>query len=129
MTQYSTPQAQPAPAPHQQPQLPAQWVPQQPPPNWGPPPWGPPQHNHYPPPGWYPPAPRTSDLAGVSLVFGILWLAWFGSLIAVITGHLAMRECRETGASGKLLAEFGLALGYLGISIWVLLFVVMSNIS
>jgi len=63
----------------------------------------------------------------VSLVFGILWLAWFGSLIAVITGHLAMRECRETGASGKLLAEFGLALGYLGISIWVLLFVVIMG--
>jgi len=65
----------------------------------------------------------------VSLVFGILWLAWIGSLIAVITGHLAIQECRETGARGKLAAEFGLALGYLGVAIWVLLFVVMTNIS
>ena len=114
----------------QEPPLPTQWVPQQPPPNWGPPPPGPPQHNqYYPPPGWYPPAPRTSALAVVSLVFGILWLAWFGSLIAVITGHLAMRECRETGAGGNGLAVAGLALGYLGLATFVVPLVLVSALA
>jgi len=64
----------------------------------------------------------------VSLVFGILWLAWLGSLVAVITGHLAMQECRKTGAGGEGLAVAGLALGYLGLAMLVIPFVVMSNI-
>ncbi len=78
-----------------------------------------PEPPHYPPyrqpPGyWYPPAPPTSALAVVSLVFGILWLFWVGSLVAIITGHLALRECREQGLGGNGLAVAGLVLGYIG---------------
>ncbi|MGH7703636.1 MAG: DUF4190 domain-containing protein, partial [Gemmatimonadales bacterium] len=35
---------------------------------------------------------RTSGLAIASLVLGILWLGWVGSLLAVIFGHSARRE-------------------------------------
>ena len=37
-------------------------------------------------------AQSTNVLAVVSLAFGILWLYWLGSLIAVVTGHIARRQ-------------------------------------
>ena len=35
------------------------------------------------------PARRTNVNAVVSLIFGILWLFWLGSLVAVVCGHVA----------------------------------------
>lgn len=76
------------------------------------------QSQQYPqqPPGWRPPAPETSTTAVVSLVFGILWLFWAGSIVAVITGHYAVKECREKGLGGSGLAVAGLILGYIGLA-------------
>jgi len=63
------------------------------------------------------PVRATSTLAIVSLVFGILgWtlLPWIGSIVAVITGHLARSEIRRTvdGMDGDGMAVAGLVLGY-----------------
>jgi ABC-type antimicrobial peptide transport system permease subunit len=60
---------------------------------------------------------RTSSLAIVSLVAGLLgWTLapWLGSIIAVITGHLARAEIRRdpTGVEGDGLAIAGLVLGW-----------------
>ncbi|CAG4971632.1 DUF4190 domain-containing protein [Novilysobacter luteus] len=60
---------------------------------------------------------QTSVLAIVSLVFGLLgWtlLPLVGSLVAVITGHLARAEVRRTAGAvdGDGLAIAGLVLGY-----------------
>lgn len=60
---------------------------------------------------------QTSSLAIVSLVSGILgWtlLPWLGSLVAIITGHLARGEIRRSGNTldGDGLAIAGLVLGY-----------------
>ena len=59
----------------------------------------------------------TSALAIASLISGILgWtlLPWVGSLVAVITGHMARGEIRRSGGSleGDGLAVGGLILGY-----------------
>ena len=63
-------------------------------------------------------APRqTSTLAIISLVFGLLgwsFVPWIGSLVAIITGHMArgeIRRSRET-LDGDGLAVTGLVLGY-----------------
>ncbi|MDQ3617380.1 MAG: DUF4190 domain-containing protein [Pseudomonadota bacterium] len=63
------------------------------------------------------PAPRTSALAIVSLVFGIL--SWFalplvGAVVAVITGHLARGEIRRAAGAleGDGMAVAGLVLGW-----------------
>lgn len=85
--------------------------------------------HYYPQPGWYPPAPPTSALAVVSLVFGILWLFWIGSLVAIITGHLALKECREKGLGGNGLAVAGLILGYIGAATFGLWLVVLVGTS
>lgn len=59
---------------------------------------------------------RTSALAVVSLVFGILgWLPVpvIGSLVAIVTGHLARSEIRrDPGVDGDGMAIAGLVLGY-----------------
>lgn len=63
-------------------------------------------------------APRqTSTLAVVSLVSGILgWflLPWIGSLVAIVTGHLARGEIRRSPGAldGDGMAVAGLVLGY-----------------
>lgn len=68
---------------------------------------------------------RTSTLAVVSLVSGIVsWvmLPLLGAIVAVITGHMAKREIRESLGSmtGDGLATAGLVLGYLQLVITVL---------
>ena len=68
---------------------------------------------------------QTSTLAIVSLVSGIVsWvlLPLIGSIIAVITGHMAKREIRESlgKLSGDGLATAGLVLGYIQLAFIVL---------
>ena len=60
---------------------------------------------------------RESTLAIVSLISGIVgWtiIPFIGSIVAVITGHLAKKEIRESGntMSGDGMALAGLILGY-----------------
>lgn len=57
-----------------------------------------------------PTGPKTNTLAIVSLV-----LAFFISLGAVITGHIALNQIKQTGEGGRGLAIAGLVLGYAGI--------------
>jgi hypothetical protein len=71
-----------------------------------------------------PPA-QTSSLAVVSLVSGIV--SWFllpliGAIVAVITGHMAKREIRESMGrlTGDGMATVGLVLGYINLGLSVI---------
>ena len=62
-------------------------------------------------------ARQTSSLAIVSLVAGLLgwtFAPWLGSIIAIITGHMARAEIRRDpgGIEGDGLAVAGLVLGW-----------------
>lgn len=77
----------------------------------------------YPPP--YQPAQPNSTTAIISLVAGILGLTVFpgiGSIIAVITGHMAKGEIARSGGAlgGSGAATWGLILGYIGVALLVL---------
>jgi hypothetical protein len=63
------------------------------------------------------PAQQTNALAIASLIFGLVWAAWLGSIVAVLLGHAALRQIRLSGGrqTGRGLAIAGLALGYLGL--------------
>lgn len=98
------------------PPAPPAWQPPAPP--SGPPSYwqqpAPPPYGHgYPPP--YPPvfaAPysgRTNTLAIVSLVS-----AFFVSVAAIVTGHIALGQIKRTGEQGRGLAIAGLVIGYAG---------------
>ncbi|WP_397606605.1 DUF4190 domain-containing protein [Silanimonas sp.] len=63
------------------------------------------------------PVRRTSSMAIVSLVAGLLgwtFAPWLGSIIAIITGHMARAEIRRdpAGLEGDGLAVAGLVLGW-----------------
>ncbi len=63
-------------------------------------------------------APGTNGLAIASLVVGLLWMWWIGSVLAVVFGHVALRQIArsETGQGGRGLAIAGLVLGYIGLA-------------
>lgn len=58
---------------------------------------------------------RTNPYAVASLVCGLLWACWIGSLLAVVFGHLARRQIRATSERGRVPAMAGLVLGYAGL--------------
>ncbi len=79
-----------------------------------------------PPPGQvpygYPPVvlQRTNGLAVASLVLGILWLYWIGSVLALVFGYVAKKQIRERGEGGGGLATAGIVLGWVGVGILTL---------
>ena len=70
-----------------------------------------------PPPG--PIEPKTSSLAIVSLICGILFLVPFSGIAAIVTGHMSRSRIRRSGGrlAGAGMAMAGLVLGYIGILI------------
>ena len=66
---------------------------------------------------------RTSGMAIASMVLGILWLYWIGSLLAVIFGRIALTEIdRSRGTvGGRGMAVTGLVLGTIGLSLFALI--------
>jgi hypothetical protein len=62
-------------------------------------------------------APKTSGMAIASLVLGILWIYWLGSILALAFGYIAKREIRQSNEpiEGGGLATAGIVLGWVGI--------------
>jgi hypothetical protein len=67
--------------------------------------------------GGYPYAPpqRTNGLAIASMVLGILWLYWIGSILALAFGYAAKKQIRERGEAGGGMATAGIVLGWIGV--------------
>ena len=70
-----------------------------------------------------------TGLAVASLVLGIVWVFWIGSILAVIFGHMALKKSKDN----KGLAIAGLVLGYVGVAtlaFWILMFIlsIMSSV-
>ena len=83
----------------------------------------------------YRPVSRTSSLAIVSLVFGILsWclLPFIGAIVAIVCGHLARGEIRRAVVGdvieGDGMAIAGLILGYVHLALWVLVLLVVLGV-
>lgn len=94
-----------------------------------PPPGGPGGYAYQP----YMAAPAQVTVAGLavaSMVLGILWIYWIGSILAIIFGHIAISQIKKSNGwkSGKGMAIAGLVLGYLGLAslIFVIIFAVAT---
>lgn len=92
-----------------------------------PPPPAPPPPPPYPVPyatGY--PVATTNGLAVASLIAGFFWLGWLGSFLAVIFGHVALGQIKESGGrqEGSGLAIAGLVLGYMGLATLLLVILV-----
>lgn len=58
----------------------------------------------------------TNGLAIASLVVGLFWMWWIGSVLAVVFGHVALNQIARNGQSGRGIAIAGLVLGYIGLA-------------
>lgn len=84
---------------------------------------------HWPPP--VVPAPRTNPLAIASLVCGLAqpFTGGLTMIPAVVLGHVAHSQIRRSGERGGALATVGLVLGWIGISVVVLLIVAVMIVA
>ena len=84
----------------------------------------PPHHPDYGPPpgyGYYAPASRrTNGLAIASMVLGILWIYWIGSILALVFGYVAKKQISERGEAGSGMATAGIVLGWIGVGFMAL---------
>ncbi|MGH9486079.1 MAG: DUF4190 domain-containing protein [Terriglobales bacterium] len=85
------------------------------------------------PPGPAPPprsAGETNGMAIASLVLGIMWLYWLGSILAIVFGHVALAQIRRSGGSstGRGMAIAGLVLGYVGVAMAILIIVLALSL-
>ncbi len=86
---------------------------------WGQPPYGYGQQNR-----------GANGLAIASLVLGILWLFWIGSVLALIFGYIARSQMKSSRQSGDGMAIAGIVLGWLRVAIFLLnIIAIVSGIS
>lgn len=62
--------------------------------------------------------PSTSGLAIASMVLGIVWIYWIGSITGLVLGYLALREIRQDPLhlEGRGMALAGIVLGWIGVA-------------
>jgi hypothetical protein len=133
----------PPPPPPPAPQSPAPYSPPPgaPPPTYGgPPSFGPappqnpygPQYGggpQYPYPG-YPPQPfvvrKTNGFAIASLILGVIWIYWVGSILALIFGYIGKNQIDNSNDTqdGRGLAIAGIVLGWIGVAVLAIVIVV-----
>jgi hypothetical protein len=68
----------------------------------------------------------TNGMAIASMVLGILWLYWIGSVLALIFGYAAKKQIAESRGTqgGEGMATAGIVLGWIGVGIVSLLVVI-----
>lgn len=78
---------------------------------------------------YVPAQPPTSGLAIASLVLGIVWVYWIGSILAIIFGAIAIKQCNRGERTGKGMAVAGLVLGIVGAVVALIIFVAVLGAS
>jgi hypothetical protein len=91
-------------------------------PQWGQQPYGQqPQWGQY----GQPPASRaTNGMAIASMVLGILWIYWIGSVLALVFGYIAKSQIKARNEGGGGMATAGIVLGWIGVGFFVIAIIV-----
>jgi len=73
----------------------------------------------------------TNGYAIASLVLGIVWLWWLGSVLALVFGHAARNQINASGGrqTGEGLAIAGIVLGWIGIATFVWFALILGSLS
>jgi Domain of unknown function (DUF4190) len=79
-----------------------------------------PGYRSQPPASGFVPVTRTNGLAIASLVLGILWLFWLGSLVGLVLGLVVLKQIKDRNQGGRGIAIAGVVLSVL----WLVGFVV-----
>jgi len=75
--------------------------------------------------------PVTNGYAIASLVLGIVWLWWLGSVLALVFGQIARNQIIASGGSqtGDGLAIAGIVLGWIGVATFVWFALILGGLS
>jgi hypothetical protein len=67
-------------------------------------------------------------VAVASLIAGLLWFFWVGSIVALILGYTAQRQIRRSDGwqEGREFAIVGIVLGWIGVGILALILIVAA---
>lgn len=72
------------------------------------------------------PQTSTNGMAIASMVLGIVWIYWIGSILAIVFGHVSLSQIkRNPYQTGRGMAIAGLVLGYIGLTTLTLFIVVI----
>ena len=66
-------------------------------------------------------ATQYNGMAIASMVLGIVWAYWIGSILALVFGYVAKKQIKQRGGQGSGMATAGIVLGW----IWIALLVVV----
>lgn len=72
--------------------------------------------------------PKYNGLAIASMVLGILWIWWIGSILAIIFGFVSLNQIKNSNGAqtGRGMAIAGLVLGFIGLGTILFFFVVAA---
>ena len=97
--------------------------------------WTPGPPPPYPPYPQYPPGvpayvirkQSTNGFAIASMVLGIIWIYWVGSILALVFGYIAKRQIAASNGTegGDGMATAGIVLGWIGIAALIALIVIL----
>jgi hypothetical protein len=74
----------------------------------------------------YPPVTKTNGLAIASLVLGIVWIAWLGSLAGLVLGLVALRQIKNRHERGRGIAIAGVVLSGLWLALLIVSIIIAS---
>jgi hypothetical protein len=82
------------------------------------------------PPGMYA-AQRTNGMAIASMVLGIVWVYWIGSILALVFGYIALGQIDRSGGkeAGRGMAIAGIVLGWIGVAMLVVTIIVAAVVA
>ena len=74
-------------------------------------------------------ATKYNGMAIASMVLGIVWVYWIGSILALVFGYVAKKQIKQRGGQGSGMATAGIALGWVGIGLLIIAIIVAVNAS
>jgi hypothetical protein len=68
----------------------------------------------------------TNGLAIASMVLGICWVWWIGSLLALIFGFVARKQIKARNQKGEGMAIAGIVLGFIGAATLIIVIILAA---
>ena len=72
---------------------------------------------------------KYNGMAIASMVLGIVWVYWIGSILALVFGYVAKKQIKQRGGQGSGMATAGIALGWVGIGLMIIFIIIAVNAS
>jgi hypothetical protein len=64
-------------------------------------------------------------MAIASMVLGIIWIYWVGSVLALVFGYVALRQIRDRDEAGRGMAIAGIVLGWVGVGVAAIVLIIV----